>query len=260
MSCIKRLERHWKDDPDILVGIRWLVSVAIFGGIVGLFSDWQMLRGFGFFLLGVGVAPLGLYLANKRTTSLETQTNTEKEKAVTDSFAKSVELLGNKRAAARQGGIHALGRLAKDNSDLHPMIMNIVTSYIRQESRTWFNDRKTLKEGDTIKETFADEKVIGILKTEPMPMDIEAAITVIRERNFDYDKEPEGDEYILDLSNAYIFNANFSNTSLCQVNFSDSKIINCIFEGTDLTGSYFLAADISGTFLDDKQQKSADFG
>ena len=101
-----------------------------------------MLRGIGFFLLGIGVAPLGLYLASKRTESLKVQTETEKEKAVTDAFAKSVELLGSQRDAARQGGIYALGRLANDNPTLHPMIMDIVASYIRQEKSQPFFKKK----------------------------------------------------------------------------------------------------------------------
>ena len=243
------------------MGSTWFLGVALTAIIIALLSSgkWELLRGIGFFLLGAGVAPLGLLLANTRTDSLKLQADTEKEKAITESFAKSVELLGNKRETARQGGIHALGRLAKDNDDLHPMIMNIVASYIRQESRTWFNKRKKSKDEVNAK-YWEDEDLIEILKLEPMPMDIEAAVAVIRERNVDYDKESKGEEYTLDLTNAYIFNANFSNTTLRQVNFTDSKIINCNFDNTDLTGSNFYAADRSGTSLDDKQLNSAYFG
>ena len=251
----------------ILFGVAWLVFIVLVAiGKIPYLSQFlcidgkpELLRGIGLFLLGIGVAPLGLLLAYDRTESLKVQTDTEKEKAITESFAKSVELLGNKRETARQGGIHALGRLAKDNDDLHPMIMNIVASYIRQESRTWFNKRKKPKD-EVNGEYLKDEDLIEILKLEPMPMDIEAAIAVIRERNVDYDKEPKAEEYTLDLTNAYIFNANFSNTTLRQVNFTDSKIINCNFDNTDLRGSNFYAADRSGTILDAEQLGSVYFG
>ena len=114
----------------ILFGGTWLVFIVLvaigkipyLSQFLGINGKPDLLRGIGFFLLGIGVAPLGLYLAYDRTKSLKLQTETEKEKAVTEAFAKSVELLGNEREAARQGGIYALGRLARDNSDLHPMI------------------------------------------------------------------------------------------------------------------------------------------
>ena len=138
----------------ILFGVAWLVFIVLVAiGKIPYLSQFlcidgkpELLRGIGLFMLGVGVAPLGLYLAYNRTESLKLQANTEKGKAVTEAFAKSVELLGNKREAARQGGIYALGRLASDNPNLHPMIMDIVASYIRQESRSRFVKEKNERE------------------------------------------------------------------------------------------------------------------
>ena len=191
-----------------------------------------------------------MYLANIRTESLQHQTDTEKEKAVTESFAKSVELLGNDRETARQGGIYALGRLARDNRELHPMIMNIIASYIRQESRTYFD-----KNMITIDETEAD--VIEKLSLKPMPIDIEAAIAVIRDRLKSHDKTVGKNRYILDLSNTYIFNADFTDTSLKKVNFSDSVLVRCAFDGTDITDSIFLSAKMTDTELSQEQYDSA---
>ena len=215
----------------------------------------ELLRGIGFFLLGVGVAPLGLLLAYNRTESLKLQTETEKEKAVTEAFAKSVELLGNKREAARQGGIYALGRLAADNPSLHPMIMDIVASYIRQESRNRFFKEKNKRVTNEL--VSIDKNVlINELRLEPMPMDIEAAIAVIRERDVQHDKKPGEGEYLLDLSNAYIFTADFSNTKLSRVNFSDSVLINCVFEKTDLSESNFVASNLRDSSITQEQVNS----
>ena len=197
-------------------------------------------------MLGLGVAPLGLYLAFNRTESLKFQTETEKEKAVTEAFAKSVELLGNKREAARQGGIYALGRLAGDNPDLHPMIMDIVASYIRQESRhRFFSEKKERKERED--RSIDKDELIDELRSEPMAMDIEAAIAVIRERNSNNDKILRKGEDFLDLSNAYIFNADFSNTKLSKVNFSDSVMVDCFFDETDLSKSNFIESNVEGS-------------
>lgn len=244
----------------ILLGGAWLIFIVLvavgkipyLSQFLGINGKAELLRGIGFFLLGIGIAPLGLYLASNRTESLKVQTETEKEKAVTDAFAKSVELLGNQREAARQGGIYALGRLANDNPDLHPMIMDIVTSYIRQESRNRFFKEKNQRE-EKANKSIDKDKLIDELRSEPMPMDIEAAISVIRERKIEHDKKPGEGEELLDLSNAYIFNADFSNTRLTRVNFSDSVMINCVFDKTDLSGSNFVASNLKGSSVTQEQ-------
>ena len=238
---MKRIfKNHWK----ILVGLLWLAFVVV---ILSCIKDEpELLRGIGLFLLGAGIAPLGLSLAYNRTESLKLQAKTEKEKAVTEAFAKSVELLGNKREAARQGGIYALGRLAGDNPDLHPMIMDIVASYIRQESRhRFFSEKKDREERED--KSIDKDKLMDVLRSEPMAMDIEAAIAVIRERNMEHDKTPREGEDFLDLSNAYIFNADFSNTKLSRVNFSDSVMIDCFFDETDLSISNFIESNVESS-------------
>jgi hypothetical protein len=104
------MKRIWKNHWKILVGGLWLlviVPAAIWiilslGEVPTINGKPELLRGIGLFLLGTGIAPLGLLLAYNRTESLKLQTKTEKEKAVTEAFAKSVELLGNKREAAVQ--------------------------------------------------------------------------------------------------------------------------------------------------------------
>ena len=263
----------WKKYWKIFLGGIWLIIIVptamviilSFSEVSAIKGKPELLRGLGLFLLGIGVAPLGLLLAYNRTESLKFQTKTEKEKAVTEAFAKSVELLGNEREAARQGGIYALGRLARDNSELHPMIMDIVASYIRQESRNRFfkeKNEREIKEGNSI-----DKNVlVNELRSDPMAMDIEAAIAVIRERNTNNDKKLRKGEDFLDLSNAYIFNADFSNTKLPKVNFSDSVMVDCFFDETDLSksnfieskvgGSSFIASDLRGSSITQEQVNS----
>ena len=246
------MKRILEKYSEILTGVLWLLFVVSIPFWLNGFSDIktnpELLRGFGLFVLGIGVAPLGLYLAYNRTKSsrdqtesLRAQAETEKEKNVTDAFAKSVELLGNESIAVRQGGIYALGRIAGDNPELHPMIMDIVASYIRQQSRDRFNSRLQ-KEGDGYK-----DKLIEEFNSKPVSMDIEAAVAVIRQRNTKNDKPSEESRYSLDLSNAYIFNAYFNDTKLTEVNFSDSVMMDCIFDKTDLSESNFKASILKGS-------------
>ncbi len=257
-------KENWKARREF-VGLLWLVFVIfilwqLLGGLPNISKTPELLRGIGFFILGFGIAPLGLWLANSRTATSQIQALTEKDKVVTEAFAKYVELLGNEREAARQGGIYALGRLAGEDKKLHPIIMDIVASYIRQESRDQFFSEKKESEKRENK-PIKDEAIIDTLSSKPTSMDIEAAIAVIRERNTKYDKKPRenprrtprGNQYIMDLSNAYVFNADFSNTMLSKVNFSDSVMMNCIFEGTDISGSNFIASDLTDSDMTQKQ-------
>ena len=91
------------------------------------------------------------------------------------------------------------------------------------------------------------DKLIEEFSLEPVSMDIEAAVAVIRQRNTENDTLPDEPGYFLDLSNAYLFNADFSNTKLTRVNFSDSVVMNCIFDNTNLSKSNFKASNLKGS-------------
>ncbi len=238
----------------------------------------ESLRGLGLYLLGTGTAPLGLYLTYSRTASLRSQTDNEKDKNVTDAFAKSAELLDSKTPAGRQGGIYALGKIAKDNSEQHSTIMKIMTSYIRGETYRKFHERCE-------EECLKDEQLIDKLAKEPMPSDIEAAIEVIRERQIDNDESLKSDEAAIevirerqtnndeslksdekksfkpkfDLSNSYVFNADFSATNLSNTNFSDSIMFGCCFDRTDLSESSFVSSNLQGSSFVDSKFKKCEF-
>ena len=199
----------------------------------------ESLKSLGFYLLGAGIAPLGLYLTYNRTHSLRMQTDT-------DTFTKSIKLLGNSSSAVRQGGIYSLGRIARDNSKLHTTIMRIMASYIREKTCKEFNEKLEQERSQNNRDELIQE-----LSEKPMPSDIEAAIEVIRERQISSDESLKGDEESFkpkfDLSNAYIFNAEFGDSSFSKINFSDSKMIKCRFDRTNLSGSYFAKSDLQGS-------------
>lgn len=213
--------------------------------------DSESLKSLGFYLLGAGIAPLGLYLTYNRTQSLRMQTDT-------DTFTKSIELLGNHNPAVRQGGIYSLGRIARDNSKLHTTIMRIMASYIREKTCKEFNEKLE-------QERFQNnrDELIQELSKKPMPSDIEAAIEVIRERQISNDESLKGNEESFkpkfDLSNAYIFNAEFGDASFSKINFSDSKMIKCRFDRTNLSGSYFAKSDLQESSFVNSILRSCEF-
>ena len=200
---------------------------------------------------GVGVAPLGLLLAHRRTVSLSAQTENEIARRVTDSLTKAVELLGHKEIAVRQGGIHALGRIAAENREEHPKIMNIIAAYIRHRSRAYMRDEYEMKKTRML----WDEFVKNYTARHPSPIDLEAAVAVIRSRNTAFDIPPTEGAPFLDLSGAFLFRINLAGASLERADFRGSVLRDCMFRsaklnhavmhGADFAGSYFYEADMS---------------
>ena len=262
-------------DP-IWLGIGWFaISASLF---VALFpyqatADW--FRTAGFFMGGVGVAPLGLLLAHRRTASLSAQTENEIARRVTDSHTKAVELLGHAEIAVRQGGIYALGRIAAENPEEHPKIMSIIAAYIRHRSRAYVHQAYEEEEKAKLEKNAEAQKsnpswlkvkpyisqtlsvfIKNDISKRPSPIDLEAAVAVICGRNSAFDIPPANGASFLDLSGAFLFGINFAGASLERVNFTGSILRNCIFHeaklngaimhGANFTNSKFYDADMSG--------------
>ncbi|MCY4332212.1 MAG: hypothetical protein OXC96_06890 [Cyanobacteria bacterium MAG CAR1_bin_15] len=198
---MRKLYKCLCENRPLLIGFGWLVILAAFpitswpwlsDRIIGVESE--SLQRWGLYLLGVGIAPLTLYLTHNRTQSLRTQVDT-------DAFTKSIELLGNDKATVRQGGIYSLGGIAKDNPDLHPTIMKIITYYLREKTYENFNEQ--LKKESSGNKDKLIEKLR--LAQESAPSDIEAAIDVIRERRIENDKllKDSKKSFRFDLSSSY---------------------------------------------------------
>ena len=220
----------------------WLASAI-------LDADPDSLKSLGFYLLGAGIAPLGLCLTYNRTQSLRMQTDT-------DIFTKSVELLGDPNPAVRQGGIYSLGGIARDNRKLHPTIMKIMTSYIRKKTHEKFNEHAGQEESS--QKNKREELIRKLSKESPMPSDVEAAIEVIRERKINNDQPLKGSKKF-DLSNSYVFNADFSFTNFFKTNFSDSIILGCCFDKTNLSDSSFVSSNLQKSSFVNSTLKNCEF-
>jgi len=250
------MERGFSKNRQIGIGIIWLLFIAIFP-----ITSWPLLpdqlrktesdhlREWGWYFLGVGIAPLTLLLTHNRTRSLKMQTDALRVQTDTDVFTKSIKLLGDKQAAVRQGGIYSLGGIAKDNPNLHPTIMKIITSYLREKTYENFN-----KQLGKDKSPENKKKLIEKLRLaqESAPSDIEAAIDIIRERQIENDKllKDSKKSFRFDLSSSYFFNANFcSIDKFSEVNFSDSIMQECRFSKSNLSESFFLSSDLQESFI-----------
>ena len=227
------------------LGIGWLGVSAILLGVLSFFADTEWIRAAGFFLAGVGAAPLGLLLAHRRTASLSAQTENEIARRVTDSLTKAVELLGHAEIVVRQGGIYALGRIAAENREEHPKIMSIIAAYIRHRSRAYVEEEYN-KENESLP---WDEFIKNYISKRPSPIDLEAAVAVICGRNSAFDIPPANGASFLNLSGAFLFRINFTGAPLERVDFTGSILRNCIFQEAKLNGAIMHGANFTSSIF-----------
>ena len=60
---------------------------------------------------------------------------------ITERFGRAIEQLGDERTAVRLGGIYALERIAHESSEEHGPIVEVLTAYVRENSRWSKEDR-----------------------------------------------------------------------------------------------------------------------
>ncbi len=91
---------------------------------------------------------------------------TTREGQITERFTRAIEHLGSEQLELRLGGIYALERIANDSQRDHWPIMEILTSFIRENASQ------------------ADDQPLEV----PQPrIDIQSALTVIGRRTYIYD-------------------------------------------------------------------------
>ncbi len=186
-------------------------------------------------ILGGTALIISLYFAWRRIAIAETTLDLSVRGQVTERFTKAIDQLGSERLQIRLGGIYALEAIAYDSPSLHYPIMEVLTAYVRENSR-W-------KEGE---ETQGPPGQRPPLRPAT---DIQAILTVLGRR-----RVLSGDRYHLflggvDIRGTYAefadFNgANFGGAHLDGASFDESKFKEAGFGGAHLTGSHFTNCDL----------------
>ena len=143
--------------------------------------------------------------------------NLSREGQVTDRYTKAIEQLGSEKLDVRIGGIYALERVARDSAQDHPTVMEVLSAFIREHSRT--------------------PPAGPGLERWPLP-DVQAAVVVVRRRNAKRDLQP------IDLSGADLAAAD-----LAGVNFRGADLHGADLHGADLHGADLTTANLRGTNL-----------
>lgn len=218
----------------------WVLGYLAFAFAIVEFLE-NDTRGFAF-LLTIPLVALGLYLANKRTDALTKQSETDSDRLLAETFAKSIELLGSEKKEVQQGAIYALGKIAATNPAELPAIVNTLCAFIRHNK---------LRQLDQT--------------TNNLSIDIEAAVKVISTISQDRKWRDNQSEREHDLSNIHLSYADFSGANLSHFNLSDSVFKKCIFENvkffnSNLVSSKFKGSNFKGAKFDEKTEtKGADF-
>jgi hypothetical protein len=114
-----------------------------------------------------GLAALGGLAVTARTYRLSLQGQ------LTDRYTKAVEQLGDDKLDIRLGAIYALERLAVDSRRDHPTVVEVLSAYVRERSRTRAA-RRTRPPG---RRTAHPLRLTTTL--ESLAVDIQAALTVL---------------------------------------------------------------------------------
>jgi uncharacterized protein YjbI with pentapeptide repeats len=168
-----------------------------------------------------GVAILfNLYYTSKQKESLErtslaTLKNAQaaEDKQITERYSKAIEQLGSETLYVQLGAIYSLERIARDSDKDYWNIIEILTTYIREEY------------------------------PKSCSLTVEATLKVIKRMNSSYGL----DEWVpVDFSNVKLEKIDFSRAKLNGANFEGANLTNANFEEADLTDVNFKRANLNG--------------
>ena len=168
------------------------------------------------------------------------------EGKLTERFSKAVELLGSKELGIRLGGIYALERIARDSQKDHWTVMEVLTAFVREQSRAEYEKTEPRTTNDQESEDPNSDKP----KIRPRE-DIQAALTVIGRRKW---VEQETLGQAIDLSNAFLkgaslSKANLSKASLYNADLSEATLDDAKLYGANLNSAKFYGAKLYGANL-----------
>jgi hypothetical protein len=202
--------------------------------------------------LAAGLLAAGALIFTARTFYLSRQGQ------VTDRYTKAIEQLGSDKLEVRIGGIYALERVARDSARDHPVVMEVLTAFIREHSR----ERWPLPAPRRIARIIrwvrfrADERFMRIRP------DVQAAVAVIGRRDAERDLRPV-DLFGANLAGALLIGADFrgaliSEGDLRTAVLSRSRLSRAIFTDSDLRDAFLDASHLRHANLTETDLRGAD--
>jgi Pentapeptide repeats (8 copies) len=216
------------------------------------------------FVVAALVARAALAQARTARKRHEEQTTADRERRITESFAKAVEQLGNdKQLATRLGGIYTLERISESEREYWP-IMETLTAFVRERA-PWlprpalgnpFVRLQVGSGGDEMKEPKEGADAPGA-PVRPAT-DIQAVLTVLRRRDEAVWKQDKSQQRSLDLSAADLRGADLTGAHLEGAYLGKAHLNGAYLSTAHLDGAHLKGADLRGAHLDGVHLNNAD--
>jgi Pentapeptide repeats (8 copies) len=136
---------------------------------------------------------------------------------ITERFTRAVDQLGHSSLDVKVGGIYALERIAKDSTEYHPPVVDVLTTYVREHAPRPPKPSRVRPAADV----------------RP-PADIQAALTVLGRRETRYDTASIDLEKV-DLRGARLEKANLKGSTLRSSLFKGARLDEANLDGADLS-------------------------
>lgn len=179
-------------------------------------------------LIGVGgtVVVAVVSVRSSRSTNQRTL-EAAREGQLADRYSKAVDQLGSNQVGVRRGGIYALEGIALDSPRNHPIVMEVLTAFIREHS------------GSVLPPDSAEQRQGQVIRP-----DVQAAITVVGRRDAKRDIRP------MDVAGANLYGADLANADLHGADLHSAILYGADLTGADLHGANLGGADLHGANLD----------
>lgn len=192
-----------------------------------------------------GIVFLGGLIFTYNTFRLQQNTyQLQQEGQFTDRFTKAVAQIGNDKLEIRLGGLYALERIAKDSPKDYWTVMEVLSAFIRQNSK---------KKRETSKKNSDDNFVsntTGAEENAEITIDIQAALTIIGRRNIEQDSPINTiDLSKTNLRGAKLIGANLIKANLFEVDLNGADLKNANLNGANLSHAKLVGANLDGAKL-----------
>jgi uncharacterized protein YjbI with pentapeptide repeats len=167
------------------------------------------------------------------------QTDADRQRRITESFAKAVEQLGSDKLEVRLGGIYSLERISKESPNDYWTVMENLTAFVRERSRRneqqirrrayflWQEAGRPDGQAESFWKAAAEQEEFGELAT-----DIAAVLTVIKRRSEQSQEREGASNWRFDLSGAIL-----KRYDLCDAHLERAILVAAHLEGADLFGA-----------------------
>jgi uncharacterized protein YjbI with pentapeptide repeats len=185
----------------------------------------------------------------------EEQTRADRERRITESFAKAVEQLGSdKQIATRLGGIYTLERIAGESEREYWPIMETLTAFVRERASRPSRGAQNIAGEAPDENTTAEPPKAGLPGRPPLrpATDIQAVLTVLGRRDktapkqFQEERAAERrlDLVATDLRGAHLSGAHLEGAIFWEAHLEHAILWDAHLEGADLSDAHLRGAQL----------------